>query len=74
MFPRSTMLAEHLRHTVPAIVEPTEFVPVAQKAIERASRGDWDSRLELPGGLGLTVEKVVAGLHLEGFVDREEEE
>lgn len=52
------------------------FVPVCIDAIERASVGDWNARIQLPNGRTLTVAGIIEGLHLEAFIDSggEEEE
>jgi len=48
------------------------FVPVAVRAIELASDGQWDEDLEMPNGLTRSVYFIVDGLHLHPFVTEEE--
>lgn len=44
------------------------FVPVAMEAIERADADDWDSTIELPNKVVLTVSKIIEELHLDNFL------
>lgn len=50
------------------------WAPIAEAAIEAAQRDDWDAVLPAgPNGNVLTVHQVVEGLHLEFFIEWEEE-
>lgn len=45
------------------------FIPVAKHAIELASEGKYDAKLDYPNGLVRTVAHTIEGLHLDAFVD-----
>lgn len=49
------------------------FIPIAEEAIERANAGEWEKEIEMPNGKTLTVGEIVEGLHLDSFLDVEEE-
>ena len=50
-----------------------DFLPSAKKAIELANEGDFTSEIELPNGKILTVGEIVRGLHLDSFIQNEED-
>lgn len=50
-----------------------DFLPSAVKAIELANDGDFTTEIQLPNGKILTVKKIIRGLHLDSFVQYEEE-
>lgn len=53
---------------------PAVWVPVAMAAIEHANEGDYDASLERPQDKQLvSVGDVVEGLHLDSFIDYEED-
>ena len=49
------------------------FIPVAVMAIHYYKDGDYDTIIALPNGKALTVYQIVEGLHLDAFVDEEDE-
>jgi hypothetical protein len=49
------------------------FIGVAVEAVTRARQQDWDAVLRLPNNLERTVHSVVTMLHLEPFVQTQEE-
>lgn len=51
-----------------------DFVVVAQKVLEFAKQDNWEEVIEMPNGKSLTVLKIIEGLHLETFLEQEEEE
>lgn len=50
-----------------------DFVPVAEEAIKKGNEEDWDFVITMPNGITKTVGEIVEGLHLESFLDYEEE-
>lgn len=48
------------------------FVGVALEAIKRGRAGDWGAVLEMPNGLRRTVSQIVAGLHLDAWLEDED--
>lgn len=50
-----------------------DFLPPAKQAIELANEGDFTTEIELPNGKILTVGAIINGLHLDSFVQYEEE-
>ncbi len=50
-----------------------DFLPSAKKAIELANEGDFATEIELPNGKILTVGAIVRGLHLDSFIQNEED-
>ena len=49
------------------------FVPIAKQAIELANGGKWAEVIKMPNGIEASVCSIVEGLHLEYFIDYEEE-
>jgi len=49
------------------------FLPIAHIAIEHANNGEWDTTIEMPNGKTLTTSEIVEGLHLDDFIQYEEE-
>lgn len=49
------------------------FIPVAMGAIELANDGQWDAELVYPNGLTRTAGYTIEGLHLEHFLDEQED-
>ena len=58
---------------------PRALIPLCVQAIEKANAGDWDAHFDPIPGLSnflnsdLTVTTVVDELHLEAFIDYEED-
>jgi hypothetical protein len=50
------------------------FIDTAKQAIELANDGQWDDEIEMPNGITLTVSRIVEGLHLDFYLDWEENE
>jgi hypothetical protein len=50
-----------------------DFHPFAKQAIDLANAGDWDTVLTLPNGVDKSVAGIIKGLHLEPFLDQEED-
>ena len=50
-----------------------DFLAPAKKAIELANENDWTTEIQLPNGKVLTVSEIVRGLHLDSFIQSEEE-
>ena len=49
------------------------FVPVAEIAIDKANAEEWEEIIKMPNGKELTVAEIVEGLHLESFLEQDEE-
>jgi len=49
------------------------FVPIAKQTIELANSGKWAEVIKMPNGIEASVCSIVEGLHLECFIDYEEE-
>jgi hypothetical protein len=49
------------------------FLPVALEAIELANQGDWDFVQEYPNGIQRTVAHTVEGLHLDTYINCDED-
>jgi hypothetical protein len=49
------------------------FIDTAKTAIELANYGDWDTRVNLPNGKILTVAEIIEQLHLETFLNNDDE-
>ena len=49
------------------------FVPVAGLAIDKANAEEWEEIIKMPNGKELTVAEIVEGLHLESFLEQDEE-
>jgi hypothetical protein len=63
-----TKLAWHLQSNhYPPIHE--SFIPTALVAIGLANTNNWDLRLNYPNGLVRTVTETIKGMHLEAFLD-----
>ena len=69
---RDVALKWHLRsnHYPPV---HSSFIPIAKEAIEHANDEDWDHTIDMPNGLTRTVAQIIEGLHLQSFLEREEE-
>lgn len=73
-------LYHHLRYNhFPPVHE--DFIPVAERAIELAQEAiwmdeqqGWDTVIEMPNGVSLTVSEIVEGLHLDFFLEADEED
>ena len=50
-----------------------DFLPAAKRAIELANENDFTTEIELPNGKILTVGEIVIGLHLDSFIQSEED-
>lgn len=50
-----------------------DFLAPAKQAIELANEGDFTTEIELPNGKILTVGAIVRGLHLDSFIQNEED-
>jgi hypothetical protein len=50
------------------------FIPTAKRAIELANEGEWDTEIEMPNGITLTVSAIIEGLHLDFYLDDDEAE
>lgn len=68
-----TALSWHLTSNHYPPVHPV-FLPIAKEAIARANAGDWDSVLDLPNGKRLTVATIVEELHLDFFLEDDDDE
>lgn len=49
------------------------FVPAARQAIEHVADGDFDTPVTMANGVTLTAGEIVEQLHLDGFLDIEDE-
>ena len=67
-----TALTYHLQvnHYPPVSLD---FLPLAEKALACAREGNFDEELDLPQGGTKTVAVVIKGLHLDAFVDFDDE-
>jgi len=66
------MIEEHLTHNhVPGI--PREFATAAEQAIDAIHSGDPNKIIELPNGIALSAAGCVEGMHLDGFIEQDEE-
>lgn len=71
--PLETSLTWHLTSNhFPPVHEV--FVPVAIEAIELANEGNWQDTITMPNGVTLTVASIVEQLHLDAFLDNEEDD
>ena len=69
----SPAMYHHLRYNHFPPVD-LSWAPVAEQAIAAAEAGDWDAVLAIGlNGRELTVRLVVEELHLDGFIDWEED-
>lgn len=75
--PLEQALAWHLTHNhYPPV--PVVMIPVAERAVRAARRGQYTLRLKLPAGVSWRGEKtvpvsaVVESFHLDAFIDSEE--
>jgi hypothetical protein len=66
-------LYAHLRSNHYPPVNPV-FVPTCVEAINLATDGHWDARLEMPNGVVKTVAGIVEGLHLSAFIHADDDE
>lgn len=67
-FDITTALTWHLHDNHYPPVSPV-FVPVAITAIERANGGDWESSIDMPNGITLSVSEIVEQLHLNFWIE-----
>ena len=51
----------------------TIFIETAKRAIDLANKGEWETIVVLPNGRILTAAKIIEQLHLETFLDSEED-
>lgn len=66
------VLVHHLRYDhFPPI--DLSFIPVAEAAIEAAQADDWDQTITMPNDVTLTVREIVDGLHLDFFIDTDDD-
>ena len=73
MFPRKTLLQAHLESALfPSVC--LDFLNVANEAIDLAQVDEWDTVLTLPNNKQLPVWKIIEGLHLEDFLEGENNE
>lgn len=49
------------------------FIPVAKEAIDRGNQEDWDCIIKMPNGHELAVVQIIEGLHLESFLEGQED-
>lgn len=47
------------------------FIPVSKEAIGKGNEEDWDYVIKMPNGVSLSVVEIIKGLHLESFLDEE---
>lgn len=73
MIDLDTSLHYHLRHNHFPPVSAV-FVDIAKQAIELANQGEYDTEIEMPNGITLEVRHIIEGLHLEFYLDEEEDE
>ncbi len=68
-------LFHHLRYNhVPAV--PVCLIDTAKAAIAAVNMGDWDDEIAMPEGFDneyLTARAIIEGLHLEGYLELEED-
>ena len=50
-----------------------EFVPVAEKAIDKVIQGEYNFSIKMPNNKTLTAGEIVEGLHLEPWVESDSE-
>lgn len=68
MIDLDTSLHYHLRHNhYPPVSDA--FIDTAKQAIDLANQGDYDTEIEMPNGVTLTVSRIVEGLHLDFYLD-----
>lgn len=67
-----TALEAHLGSNHFPPVHPV-FVATAVEAIDRANMEDWDHEILMPNGIKKTVGSIVEELHLDAFLDFEED-
>lgn len=51
-----------------------DFHPAAREAIERVNNRQGQTPIDLPNGITKTAYEIVEGLHLESFLDTDDEE
>ena len=49
------------------------FIPACIEAIQLVSQGDYDDMIDLPNGRRMAAAEVVKGLHLDAFIEQEED-
>jgi len=70
--PMDEKLSWHLQgNHYPPISE--EFIPVAERAIRYHNEGRYEEFIDMPNGLTRRVDFIVENLHLEPFLDKEEQ-
>ena len=70
--PLDAALEQHLKYNhYPPI--NTVFIVIAKEAIEHVNNGRWEEKIEMPNGRVLTSGSIVEQLHLESFLDADEE-
>jgi hypothetical protein len=72
MIDLDTSLTYHLRHNHYPPVS-ADFIETAKTAIDLANCGQWDDEITMPNGITLTVSRIIEGLHLDFYLDDEEE-
>lgn len=73
MFPKSTMLENHLRYNhFPPV--GYEWIGPAQAAITAVEEDDPYRPIDVPGGGTMKAGYIVEGLHLEGFIEYPEDD
>jgi hypothetical protein len=72
MYAREMMVRHHLGYNHFPPIDPM-FDASALRAIDLANGEDWDAEITMPNGVTLTVGEIVEGLHLDGFLELEEE-
>lgn len=70
--PLETALLYHLQQNHYPPVH-ADFIPSAVRAIEACSRSEYNEVILMPNGLRRTAAQIVEGLHLEEFIEREED-
>lgn len=50
------------------------FVPTAQRAIDLANEGQWEEMITMPNGVTLPAGMIVEQLHLQPFLDDDEDD
>ena len=50
-----------------------DFIPACKKAIEAGNNGEQDKEIEMCNGKILTASRIIEGLHLDSFLEYDEE-
>jgi hypothetical protein len=52
----------------------SDFLPAARKAIKEGNKGNWSKEIKMPNGVIKKVSEIIEGLHLDEFLDNQEED